>query len=587
MFGGGIGNGEEGRHDTTTSRWTLPRLWDGRRVVGWETACRSSENENGNGNGGDCTGSDAADAGIGVMVRRLREKVIEYLRASWLVDVLGIGGEEALLVMHRPMQSSLSHGKLEVVKWLFERFRFERELHETAFCDLYNVCALGVSPSNFKWCLENFPVGPRRDSLTCTLVPNKHSTVQDCQLSCVEDYLRENGYPFILEIVCNPDVVKWLLTTFPPHPPPSEDELNHVCMNTGNVELTQWLVTEHHFTPTAATFASACSTSRKKGSTLAKWLSTRVSLSQSDINKSLVCALNWSNIKVAEWLDETFHVMDVVNSNTQVAENFLIDLCKESTDYEDKVVGLEWFLKRLSPSQASKITMTCIHEAVSQALEEPRANSVALLLEMFTAFEPHKDMEQFKNIVTVFLRYHLNGFQSLCTGSGSAVLTPEFVGDCLTSESFYPYSSKVVKWVIRKFNVQYTQIKANNNQLLFRLLTRRKNRCAQWLIESFNIPLSDILAMAKLGDESGASIDLTGWHMILNHYGPTIDAALIRKHLMPLVSRSPHVAIHAISSFGLTKSEIRDYVDVQSRDPNGDTFSAEVNLWHGMPFHPD
>ncbi|KAH3714040.1 hypothetical protein Pelo_19452 [Pelomyxa schiedti] len=184
--------------------------------------------------------------------------------------------------------------------------------------------------------------------------------------------------------------------------------------------------------------------------------------------------------------------MDVVNSDTQVAESCLMGFFSESPGYKDKVVGLEWFLKHLSSSQASKITMTCIHEAVSQALKRGLTNSVSLLLETFTAFEPHQDRHQFKKIVSAFLWCHMKGFQRLCSGSCSTVLTPEFVGGCLTSKSFYPYSSKVVKWVIRKFDVQYTQIKANNNQLLFRLLTRPKNRCAQWLIEYFDIPLSDV-----------------------------------------------------------------------------------------------
>ncbi|KAH3766874.1 hypothetical protein Pelo_1260 [Pelomyxa schiedti] len=72
--------------------------------------------------------------------------------------------------------------------------------------------------------------------------------------------------------------------------------------------------------------------------------------------------------------------------------------------------------------------------------------------------------------------------------------------------------------------------------------------------------------MAQLGSKCyGDSIDLTGWHMILDRYGPSIDRSLIRKHLMPLVSRSPHAAAHIINSFGLTIDEFREYVTAQSR----------------------
>ncbi|KAH3744265.1 hypothetical protein Pelo_14350 [Pelomyxa schiedti] len=445
---------------------------------------------------------------------------------------------EAPWVLYGAMRHSIFYGKIEVVKWLFESL-----------------------------------VSPNERGMTLSLLSNKNSTLEDCQWPWLQDFLFVNGYPFILHIH-NPDIVKWLLTTVPSQP--GEDNLNCICKNTGNVELTQWLVTEHNFTPTAATFESACSTSTEKGSTLARWLSTRVSLSQTDITKSMVSALSWGNIKVAEWLDETFHVMDAINSSREVAENFLVQICSDPSDYTDRVVGLEWFLQHLSSSQVSEIKMSCVHKAVSQALQNSRRNSIALLLKTFSVFEPHQDQRKFKEIVTQFMQFHLAGFQHLCSTSSSTFLTPELVGQCLTSESFHPYSSKVVKWVIHKFNLQYSQIKQTNNLLLFKLMMRHKNRCAQWLIESFDIPLLDIVDMAELAKESDDSIDLTGWHMILDHYGPAIDGDLIWTHFLPLVSRSPHVAIHTINSFGLASSVFHHYVDAES--------SYAMKLWLGIPF---
>ncbi|KAH3760307.1 hypothetical protein Pelo_7882 [Pelomyxa schiedti] len=97
-------------------------------------------------------------------------------------------------------------------------------------------------------------------------------------------------------------------------------------------------------------------------------------------------------------------------------------------------------------------------------------------------------------------------------------------------------------------------------------------------VESFDIPLDDIVDMAELAKESDDSIDLTGWHMIVDHYGPAIDGDLIWKHFLPLVSRSPHVAIHTINSFGLTMSVFHSYVDAESRN-------CAVKLWLGIPFN--
>ncbi|KAH3732976.1 Rho guanine nucleotide exchange factor 11 [Pelomyxa schiedti] len=557
LCGGGGDHSEEYRVVATTSNTscTLPRLWDGRRVVSWETACRVG------GSGPDVYGSDHLRSGG---VAGLREKVIEYMRGGcgqlhflWLVDVLGIGMKEAPLVMYEPMRSCVHDGKMEVVKWLFERFGFGSNLHQTTLSELCSWCSWGPCPGNLKWFTGTLQVCPSEEYVTRCLVSNKHSTVEDCKWQpWVERYIRGGGYTDLPKDVHNPEVVKWLVTTLSSQP--SEDYLNRICKKTGDMELTQWLVTEHNFTPTAATFASACSTSRKKGSTLARWLSPRVSLSETDIIKSLVSALSYSNIEVAEWLNETFHVMDSVNSNTEVAENCLVEFCTELGNFKDKVVGFEWFLQHLSPPHHSGISMSCIHEAISQALPY-RTNAIALLLETFPAVEPLIGQAEFEKIVYQFMKYHLNGFQCLCSGSRSSVVTPEFIGQCLTSESFHPYSSKVVKWVIQKFNLQYSQIKRNNNWLLFKLFSGRKNRCALWLLNRFDVPLSDIVDMAQLGSKCGGdSMDLTGWHMILDRYGTAIDGALIRKHLMPMVSRSPHVATHIISSFGLTIDEFRE-----------------------------
>ncbi|KAH3763398.1 hypothetical protein Pelo_4732 [Pelomyxa schiedti] len=279
LFGGANSSGAEAEGSNT--RYTLPQLWDGRHIVGRQAACRTESG-----------------------VAGLRENVIEYARTScgnsscvrsvccaggvdavmWMVSVLGLDSDEVLWVMYDPMSWCMYDGKIEVVKWLFDRFGFEWELGEAEFFGLYNI-----------WC--------QQFTTELALVTNKHSTVKDCQI--FEHVLSPNFWA--LPDLYNIDVAKWLLTTFPSSL--DEVDLNHVCRNTGDVEFTQWLVTEQSFTPTAATFASACSTSRKRGSTLAKWLSTKVSLSQSDIIKSLVSALSWGNIEVAEWVDETFHVM--------------------------------------------------------------------------------------------------------------------------------------------------------------------------------------------------------------------------------------------------------------------------------------
>ncbi|KAH3714088.1 hypothetical protein Pelo_19404 [Pelomyxa schiedti] len=210
----------------------------------------------------------------------------------------------------------------------------------------------------------------------------------------------------------------------------------------------------------------------------------------------MVQALHWHNAEVAQWLEDTFHVMRPINSNTEIAGNALEEICSGYHVYKEKLVGLQWFIQHLS--SPSSLSMTSIHQAISQALQAFLTDSIALVLESFPQFDPHIDQSQFQEITLAFMKSNLPALQRLSqlVSAGAAdglslLLTPELAAQCLTSSNFYPFSSKAVKWVIRKFNLKYNHIRANNNVLLFKLLSGKKNGCVQWLLESFEIPLTD------------------------------------------------------------------------------------------------
>ncbi|KAH3698773.1 hypothetical protein Pelo_19833 [Pelomyxa schiedti] len=81
------------------------------------------------------------------------------------------------------------------------------------------------------------------------------------------------------------------------------------------------------------------------------------------------------------------------------------------------------------------------------------------------------------------MRHDLGALQRFITksvGEGSPLLTPQFMGPCLTSYVQPVPSSRTVKWVICKFNLQ--------------LFSVSRNRCAQWLLDTFDIPLDDVRA---------------------------------------------------------------------------------------------
>ncbi|KAH3723350.1 hypothetical protein Pelo_17946 [Pelomyxa schiedti] len=272
----------------------------------------------------------------------------------------------------------------------------------------------------------------------------------------------------------------------------------------------------------------------------------------------MVQALCWNNTEVAEWLEGTFHAMELIASTPKMLEYTLEMLCH---GYIYNIAGLRWFIEHVSHASLSH---TAIHGAISEALGNKLPNYVALVLESFPQFVPASDPDQFQKIAVKFMKSNMIALQHLFQSVGddsSPLLTPEFVAQCLACDSFQPESSKIVKWVICKFNLQYNHIKSNNNALLCKLLHSRKNGCVQWLLESFDIPLTDITLMAS-NPGAGRFIDLVGWKLLERHY-PTIDAAMIRSYFIPMISRSPHVAIHTIHSFGITLDEFRDYVEAQ------------------------
>ncbi|KAH3722912.1 hypothetical protein Pelo_18383 [Pelomyxa schiedti] len=541
-------------------------LWDGWGVVGW--GLLDKENV-----GISCSCTVCVGGNLDVV--------------KWLVgDVIGVGEHRhettLYLEFSGPLRECLIRGKTELFKWLFKHLEITAPpLHPSGYRNLFLYCAMGKCPGNLKWCLENLQVRPDKEIIVGTLLNNRHTTAGDCEWA--ESHVLRGGlssWNQLMESVRNVDVAKWMLSLFPTETP-TEEAFNCLCKNTGDVEFVEWLINEKNCTPTAESFASACSTSAKNGSSLARFLATLVTLSESNIIHSMVQALCWNNTEVAKWLEDTFHVMQSIDTNTEIAGNALEEICSGYHVYKEKLVGLQWFIQHLS--SPSSLSMTSIHQAISQALRAFLPNTVAFVLESFPQFDPHIDQSQFQEITLAFMKSNLPALQRLsqlvAADGSSLLLTPELATQCLTSSSFHRFSSKAVKWVIRKFNLQYNHIRANNNMLLFKLLSGKKNGCVQWLLQSFDIPLTDIFDMARTCSEY-QSLDIVGWKSLVRHY--PIDGAVIRSHFIPMISKSPHVAIHIIHSFGITLNEFRDYLEARTYHNLFEVPDAP-KLWLAMP----
>ncbi|KAH3744985.1 hypothetical protein Pelo_13618 [Pelomyxa schiedti] len=120
-------------------------------------------------------------------------------------------------------------------------------------------------------------------------------------------------------------------------------------------------------------------------------------------------------------------------------------------------------------------------------------------------------------------------------------------------------SGKVVKWLIRNFQLDSQHIKANRNHLLAMLLLWGKVKCAEWLIHKFNVTLDEIPQAARqITRDPQRDFPLRAWKMLL-HVFPKITAAFVKKHLMKLAIISPlHVRATIKAVPGLTFANMVD-----------------------------
>ncbi|KAH3764574.1 hypothetical protein Pelo_3592 [Pelomyxa schiedti] len=534
---------------------TLPRLWDGRRVSRWEDASRCG--------GGNSVGSTASQNNV-VGGRELRHKVSEYVCGSggdyglvaiaslsgvdslrWLVSALGVAREDARWMMQELLLVALQGGKLDVAECLVD------EVGLPASPLACGWCASGKAPGRTRWCSDKLAVEMKAEIVQYPLLTNKRSTVEDCRW--LERRIHEKGVDgYILNEMKNANVAKWVLSILPGQAF-SSIHVGELLQSVGDVSLAEWFVTEKGFVPNVGTFMLACCTPMKRGSSLAKWMSTRFILTEADIITSFAKALGWGNVEVANWLQDTFHVMDVANHNPCIASSVLLEICQEEGIFVYDDAGLKWFIQHLS--QPNLIPEDTIQDAVSAALAIYCTCFVPLLLKAFPQFRPQRDPPLLQSLIE-FMGGDINTIKRLL--QTQPLPTTEFVAQCLTSDQFLAESSKVVKWMIQQFHLESSHVRANSNRLLFTLLSRKKNRCAEWLIDSFGIPFSDIVEMAPLwtGDCCQTPPDLDGWNMILRKYQRHINTSVIRQHLMPIVTLSPHISHSTMLRFGITLSEI-------------------------------
>ncbi|KAH3765095.1 hypothetical protein Pelo_3042 [Pelomyxa schiedti] len=451
---------------------------------------------------------------------------------QWVTGAFGI---KESWQMFMPLRAALSAGHLDVVNWILANFvGLEQKLHRSDFSKvalgLAMACASGKAPHLTKWLLEQLSFQMKDSSsvkfLFNHVVWNKGSTLELCQW--MKNHLSLYSPLSFLNItrIENPEIWNWAATNFPEARKYSN--LTYFCHEGRDVQFAEWFVSEWKATPTTQDFIESC---RNKGGhlELTKWASSKVALSPEHLKRGLLSALSNNNIRIANWLEETYSVMSMINSQVSsgVAKAFGKLFKRTHSIGEDNVDGIEWFVGRLTA--AFQLDNDSAWKVLDQAATAKRPKLILYVIKYFhiessvCASSTNKPGRRslLAKLLGCVAQWSLIAVKELTSLFSFSV---EDVAQALSSDGFAYLCSDAVRWLVETYHLTSSHIKANHNVVLYKLILSNKKGCAEWLIDSFGICLDDVVHMfaKQMAGDSHLILHVSTWRMILNKF-PELD----------------------------------------------------------------
>ncbi|KAH3764731.1 hypothetical protein Pelo_3394 [Pelomyxa schiedti] len=299
-------------------------------------------------------------------------------------------------------------------------------------------------------------------------------------------------------------------------------------------------------------------------------------LTRPELQQLLCWSLAFNNLKTANWIDDTFHVMDEINTTSGAIQGALKEICSHFMFRAEYVDGLQWFLGR-------RATLDLDESAIVDIAQS--ANSLAVTLLLLRVFPVNGAKytgmldrtlkravssgccEQVKQLVTLL------GRETFTTQSVQSILTEQTHPKVWDIENF---SSKTVKWLIKEYHLDSDQVKANSNFLLYNRLMFGKNHCAEWIIHSFDVTLQEVTEMMKMWGRFQMTpwTDLDTWRMLHRHF-PSLTAEAIH-NAFSLVLSSPVTALFVLDKFpSVTRMDLLNYGEYGKSS----YVATETSLW--------
>ncbi|KAH3731731.1 hypothetical protein Pelo_17439 [Pelomyxa schiedti] len=478
---------------------------------------------------------------------------------KWVMSKFrGVGTEPWELPM--PFHAAVRWGHLDVVKWLASTTGVIdacTKLVGTGYDPDLGEFIASPSLEVMKYCTDLFfcdgkkvPQLPQRNVL--------FRFVEYSSSSSESDSLLKEGCTWILGkfslkrmIHLNPLVhvenvkgFKWAIENLTIKP--TKDELYLACTSLADEYLVKWLLENYSNTVgsvTVALFKRACG-NRSDSVSLVELLFLKLAqpLTPPLVVDCLVESLYHNNTAVADWLERKFHVMDHINTRPTVTEKVFC-----AVGESECVAGVQWFLSQCTVINISEEAVT---KSFSHQIENGFMETALLLWEKFDVSRRSFDKAQAVSSIVYFCD----------VSQAQKFMLPDVqfsVRDVVEglSKLGYVQSGKVVKWLIQHFHLNAEQVKSNNNHLLGELISSNKPGCAEWLIHTFHVTLSEVVTMVPQTIKTGVCINVATWRMLLRVF-PEITGPFAMQHFESFVCFSPLHVMVSIKMLGLTLEEI-------------------------------
>ncbi|KAH3714544.1 hypothetical protein Pelo_18946 [Pelomyxa schiedti] len=318
---------------------------------------------------------------------------------------------------------------------------------------------------------------------------------------------------------------------------PSQHSLLSAYYYICDVNLVKWILDEFHIPVPGWELFFTVFGNWEDSVAVAKLMVQRATkLPPKVITTSIENALSVGNTAVAGWLEQTFHIIEGTPK-----DKLAVALTQASRK------SFQWLLQHIQTES--------LEEEVNLALESHTLpNEVDCTLNLLQSFPLTRQRDATETRWNKFLHAlalaDLPSAQRICS---LAEFTQSDVVRCFAPD-VQVQSSKVIKWLIEKYNLTADHIKGNNIAVLCRLLSLSKTGCAEWLIKKFHITWDEVATVYW----DPRFIKLSTWRMLMRIF-PELTTDYIREHYMSAFTATPLNISYAIQVLGITEAEIVDY----------------------------